>query len=200
MGDNMKEIVIATKNAHKIVEMKSVLEPLGYKVLSLFDFDEFPDIIEDRDTFRGNALKKAQELGDYLQKTVIADDSGLEVDALNGAPGIYSARYAGENVTYKENNTLLLKNMEKVTNRKANFITSMCIYFLDRDPLFIDGYLYGEIAYIYKGENGFGYDPIFIVDQDKRHLAEYTIEEKNKISHRGQCLKQLTKILKELNF
>jgi XTP/dITP diphosphohydrolase len=194
----MKEIVIATKNKHKIEEMKQVLVPLKYHVLSLFDFDEFPDIVEDQDSFKGNAMKKAKELSDYLNKTVIADDSGLEVEALDGAPGIYSARYAGEDVTYDDNNRLLLKNMEQEKNRSARFVTSLCVYFRDKDPIFIEEYLYGSIATDYKGENGFGYDPIFIVKADGRRLAEYTMEEKNNISHRGKCLKKLIPILKSI--
>lgn len=194
----MKEIVIATKNEHKIIEMKHALEPLGYKVLSLFDFNEFPEIIEDKDTFRGNAMKKAQELSDYLQKTVIADDSGLEVEALNGAPGVYSARYAGEHVSYTDNNVKLLHELRDKENRKARFITTMCVYFRDKEPIFIEDYLYGEIAKDFKGSNGFGYDPIFIVEGTTRHLAEHTLEEKNAISHRGKCLKKLSKILKEV--
>ena len=172
-----------------------MLEPIGYKVLSLYDFDEFPEIIEDKDTFKGNAMKKAQELSDYLGKTVIADDSGLEVEALNGAPGIYSARYAGENVSYDDNNALLLKNMENIDHRKARFVTSLCVYFRNQDPIFIEEYLYGSIARDYKGTNGFGYDPIFIVEEDGRRLAEYTMEEKNAISHRGKCLKKLIRFL-----
>ena len=187
----MKEIVIATKNKHKIQEMKAMLEPIGYKVLSLFDFDEFPDIVEDQDSFKGNAMKKAKELSDYLGKTVIADDSGLEVEALDGAPGIYSARYAGESVSYADNNALLLKNMIGKENRKARFVTSLCVYYRDKEPVFIEEYLYGSIAQDYKGEHGFGYDPIFIVEEDGRRLAEYTMEEKNQISHRGKCLKKL---------
>jgi len=194
----MKEIVIATKNKHKIEEMKQVLEPIGYQVLSLFDFDEFPEIIEDQDSFQGNAMKKAKKLSDYLSKTVIADDSGLEVEALDGAPGIYSARYAGETVTYDDNNRLLLKNMEQVKNRTARFVTSLCVYFRDKDPIFIEEYLYGSIAYDYKGQNGFGYDPIFTVKADGRRLAEYSMDEKNKISHRGKCLKKLIPILKSI--
>ena len=195
IGDNMKEIVIATKNKHKIIEMKHRLEPLGYNVLSLFDFDEFPDIIEDKDTFKGNAMKKAQELSDYLNKTVIADDSGLEVEALHGAPGVYSARYAGEHVSYSDNNHKLLKELQGINNRKARFITTMCIYFQDKEPVFFEDYLYGEIAHDFKGSNGFGYDPIFIVENSNKHLAELTLEEKNKISHRGKCLSKLADYL-----
>ncbi len=196
----MKEIVIATKNEHKIIEMKQMLTKLGYKVLTLFDFDEFPDIIEDKDTFKGNAEKKAKELSDYLGKDVIADDSGLEVFILDNAPGVYSARYAGEHVTYDDNNSLLLQNMEPYPNqedRKARFVTTMCLYQRGKESLFFEGYLLGHIALKYKGNNGFGYDPIFIVEGDTRHLAEYSLEEKNKISHRALALKKLIHYLNE---
>jgi len=196
MGDKMKEIVVATKNAHKIVEFKAKLEPLGYKILSLFDFDEFPEIIEDKLTFKGNALKKAQELGDYLKKTVIADDSGLEVFSLNNEPGVFSARYAGSKVTYDDNNKLLLKNLKDISDRGARFVTSLCIYTEGEEPIFFEEYLEGEIARVYKGENGFGYDPIFIPKGDTRHLAEYDLEEKNEISHRGKCISKLVDYLK----
>jgi len=194
----MKEIVIATKNKHKIEEMKAVLIPIGYDVLSLFDFDEFPEIIEDQDSFKGNAMKKAKELSDYLNKTVISDDSGLEVEALEGAPGIFSARYAGDNASYEDNNELLLLSMKHKENRTARFVTSLCVYFSDKEPIFIEQYLYGSIAKDYKGANGFGYDPIFIVKEDGRRLAEYTMEEKNAISHRGKCLKELIPILENI--
>jgi XTP/dITP diphosphohydrolase len=195
----MKEIVIATKNQHKIIEMKAVLEPLGYKVLSLFDFQEFPDIVEDQDTFKGNAWKKAKELSEYLQKTVIADDSGLEVEALDSRPGIYSARYAGEHATYQDNNAKLLEEMKDKKNRNARFVTAMCVYQEGQDPIYIEEYLYGSIAFDYKGNNGFGYDPLFIVKESNKRLAEYTTEEKNAISHRGKCLVELSKILQRID-
>ncbi len=192
----MKEIVIATKNKHKIIEMKKILEEIGYSVLSLFDFDEFPDIIEDGNTFRENALKKAKELSNYLNKTVVSDDSGLEVFALKNEPGVYSARYSGNNKTYEDNNKLLLKNMESIENRAARFVTTMCLYSQTEKPIFFEDYLYGEISKKYKGTNGFGYDPIFYVPELKKNLAEINLEEKNRISHRGKCLTKLIKHLK----
>ncbi len=191
----MKEIVIATKNQHKIVEMKHSLEPLGYKVYSLFDFEEFPEIIEDKDTFKGNALKKAKELSDYLKKDVIADDSGLEVFALNNEPGVYSARYSGEHATYDDNNKKLLQEMKDIDHRGARFVTTMCVYQIGKETIYFEGYLEGSIAHQYKGDNGFGYDPIFIVKGGTRHLAEYSLDEKNQISHRGKCLQQLSNYL-----
>lgn len=192
----MKEIVIATKNEHKIIEMKKMLEPLGYNVLTLFDFDEFPEIIEDGVTFRENALKKAKELSDYLHKTVVADDSGLEVFSLNNEPGVYSARYSGLNKSYDDNNQLLLKNLSGVKDRGARFVTTICLYSLDKEPVFFEDYLYGEISEQFKGTNGFGYDPIFFVPELNMNLAEISLEDKNKISHRGKCLLKLIKYLK----
>ena len=192
----MKEIVIATKNKHKIIEIKKMLEPLGYNVLTLFDFEKFPEIIEDKTTFKGNALKKAKELSVYLNKTVLADDSGLEVFSLNNEPGVYSARYSGLHKSYENNNDLLLKNLKGITDRKARFVTSMCLYYIDNDPIFFEDYLYGEISENYAGENGFGYDPIFYVPSLKKNLAELELDEKNKISHRGKCLSKLIYHLK----
>lgn len=191
----MKEIVIASKNKHKIEEISDVLEPLGFKVFSLFDFEEVPDIIEDGTTFSENALIKAKTLALILNKTVIADDSGLEVLALNNEPGVYSARYAGEHKSYEDNNRLLLKNMEQMSDRRARFVTAMCVYYLDKDPIFVEDYLDGEIARQFVGENGFGYDPIFYIPNLNKHLAELTLSEKNKISHRAKCLKQLIGVL-----
>lgn len=192
----MKEIVIATKNEHKVIEMKKMLEPLGYNVLTLYNFEELPEIIEDKNTFRGNALKKAKTLSDYLHKDVIADDSGLEVFSLNNEPGVYSARYAGENVSYDDNNKLLLLNMANITDRQARFVTTVCLYQIDQEPVYFEDYLYGSIATEYKGTNGFGYDPIFIVGDTEKHLAELSLDEKNIISHRGKCVQKLISYLK----
>ncbi len=175
-----------------------MLEPLGYHVLTLYDFLELPDIIEDKDTFEGNAWTKAKTLSNYLNKDVIADDSGLEVFALHNEPGVYSARYAGENVTYDDNNKLLLENLRNITNRDARFVTTVCLYQLDKEPIYFEDYLNGSIAYEYKGTNGFGYDPIFIPEGDTRHLAEYKLDEKNVISHRGKCIQKLIRYLKEV--
>ncbi|MBN2604916.1 MAG: RdgB/HAM1 family non-canonical purine NTP pyrophosphatase [Bacilli bacterium] len=191
----MKEIVIASKNKHKIEEISDVLIPLGFHVLSLFDFEEVPDIIEDGATFSENALIKAKTLALILQKTVIADDSGLEVFALHNEPGVYSARYAGENKSYLDNNLLLLQNMKDLTDRRARFVTSMCIYYLDKEPIFVEDYLEGEIGYDFVGENGFGYDPIFYIPSLQKHLAELTLRDKNQISHRAKCLKKLIGVL-----
>ena len=139
---------------------------------------------------------KAKTLALHLNKTVIADDSGLEVFALNNEPGIYSARYAGIEKDYDANNELLLKNLKDKDNRGARFVTAMCVYYMDKAPIFVEDYLYGEISEEYVGDNGFGYDPLFYVPTLNMNLAELSLEEKNKISHRALCLKQLIKFLK----
>jgi XTP/dITP diphosphohydrolase len=192
----MKELYVASKNKHKIEEIQEKLNPLGYLVHSLLDIQEDIEIVEDQDTFEGNALKKAITLQKMVNKPVLADDSGLIVDALDGAPGIYSARYAGEKATDEQNNQLLLKNLQTVQNRNARFITVMALVGFETNPVFTRGYLEGTIAQNPRGTNGFGYDPIFVVAGGNRHLSEYSLEEKNRISHRGKALEEIIQYLK----
>ncbi|MCF7925640.1 MAG: XTP/dITP diphosphatase [Candidatus Izimaplasma sp.] len=192
----MKEIVIATKNPHKVTEMTNLLESLEYDVKTLYDYPEIGPIEETGDTFKENALIKAKTLSEYTKTMCIADDSGIEVDALDGEPGVYSARFAGEKATYDDNNRLLLKKMKHKTNRKARFVTVICLYYPDQEPVFFESTLNGEIAKDFKGLNGFGYDPLFIVKGTNRHLAEYALQEKNEISHRAKALKKLIDYLK----
>lgn len=195
----MKELYVASKNKHKIKEIRNKLEPLGYKVKSILDVDPSLDIVEDKDTFEGNALKKAMALYDLVKKPVLADDSGLSVDALKGAPGVYSARYAKEDATDEENNQRLLENLQTVEKRDAMFVTVMVLVGVDEFPIYARGYLKGEIARSPLGENGFGYDPIFIVKEDKRRLSEYTLAEKNKISHRAKALEEIILYMKNIH-
>lgn len=187
LGDTMKELLIATKNKHKIIEYKAMLEPLGYSILTLFDYPEIGEIEETGTTFEANALIKAETLAKRIGKPVVADDSGLAVLALDGAPGVYSARYAGESVTYHDNNEKLLRELATKKQRNAYFITVICLYQEGQEPRFFEGRLHGQIATDYKGEHGFGYDPIFQLD-DGRHLAELPLDEKNSISHRSRAL------------
>lgn len=191
----MNTIYIASKNSHKIEEMSQVLEPLGFTVLSMKDIPEEIEIIEDKDTFEGNALKKAKTVKKYVEGLVLADDSGLEVDALDGRPGVYSARFAGEHATNEENNHLLLERLEGVKERSARFVCAMALVGLKEDIL-VRGTLEGRIAEIPQLGYGFGYDPLFIVQEDGRYLSEYTMEEKNQISHRGKALNKLRKHFK----
>ena len=187
----MKELVIATKNKHKADEITLMVEPLGYTVYTLFDFDELPEIEETGDTFHENAYIKAKTLSDYLQKDVLADDSGLEVFALDKKPGVHSARYAGPQKSDTDNNQLLLKNMEAMDNKEARFVKVLCFYQIGKEQLYFEGYLEGSIATKYKGTNGFGYDPIFKIKGSTLHLAEIEMEEKNRISHRANALRKL---------
>lgn len=193
----MKDILVATKNPHKVTEMENMLTPLGFNVKTLYDYPEIGPIAETGTTFKENALIKAETLAQHTGTMVVADDSGLIVDALDGAPGVYSARYASEKATYDQNNRLLLKNMRLKKNREAKFVTVMCLFIPNEEPVFFESYLLGEIAKEYKGLNGFGYDPIFIVRGKNRHLAEFSLQEKNEISHRAKALRKLVDYLKE---
>lgn len=190
----MKKIIISTKNQGKVNEFKKMLEP-EFQVLSLYDFPDIEEAIEDGATFKENALIKAKHLSDILGEMVISDDSGLCVNALNGEPGIYSARYAGEQKNDKDNSDKLLKNLEGVTDRSAYFVCAMAIYGKGVINTF-EGKLHGKIGYEFKGTNGFGYDPIFVIE-DGRHLAELGSSEKNAISHRSQALKMLMGYINE---
>lgn len=186
----MKELLLATKNKHKIIEYKAMLEPLGYHIITLLDYPDIEDIEETGTTFEANALIKAETLATITGKQVVADDSGLSVLALNGEPGVYSARYAGETASYQDNNAKLLNEMKQIDDKRAYFITVICFYRHNREPVFFEGRLHGDIATDYKGNHGFGYDPIFVLD-DGRHLAELSLDEKNAISHRSRALESL---------
>jgi XTP/dITP diphosphohydrolase len=183
----MKELLIATKNKHKIIEYKAMLEPLGFHILTLFDYPDMGDILETGTTFEANALLKAKTLAKRTHKAVVADDSGLVVTALDGAPGVYSARYARAGATDQDNNEKLIQEMHDKPNKNAYFITIICLYQTGEEPRFFEGRLHGSIATEYKGNHGFGYDPIFALD-DGRHLAELSLDEKNRISHRSRAL------------
>lgn len=185
----MKKILIATKNQHKLEEFKEILGR-KYEILSLFDFPEIPEIEETGTTFEANALLKARTLFKATGQMTISDDSGLVVEALNGAPGIYSARYAGSKSNDADNRKLLLKNMDGVTHRNAYFECSIALIDSDSEHIF-NGRLHGEIGSVEKGQNGFGYDPLFIPTNDTRSLAEYESSEKNKISHRALASQKL---------
>ncbi len=191
-------IVIGTGNAHKVVEIRDALRSVPVKLLDLTAFADVPEVIEDRDSFAGNASKKACEIAQALGCWVMADDSGLVVDALGGAPGIYSARYAGEHGDYKANNEKLLREMAGVPEEKrgARFV---CVIAL-ADPVgkvafTVEGIFEGKIAQKEIGENGFGYDPVFYPPEQGRTVAEMTLEEKNRVSHRALALKAFRKRL-----
>lgn len=185
---------------HKINEIKDILKNTIFDVVSKDDLGYLDfDVEEDKDTLEGNAFKKAEELHKLVKGIVIADDTGLFVDALNGDPGVYSARYAGEPVSYKDNNKLLLKNLEGVPmeKRTATFKTVMAVVLEDGSRLMAEGECKGKIAFEERGTNGFGYDPLFIVDGWNKSFSEMTEEEKNQVSHRANALMNLKEKLEE---
>ncbi len=198
------KVMLATGNAHKVREIREMLEGTHFSVLSLHDLDSVPEIIEDRDTFRGNAFKKAMALSKHLGTLAIADDSGIAVDALDGAPGVRSARFAGVDGESADaaNNTLLLERMVEIPDdkRTARFVCAMAIVHPDGRTRYVDGIIEGHIAHELCGEGGFGYDPLFLVDGDSegRTMAQLSPDEKNAISHRGRALRQLLPLLEGL--
>ena len=180
----LKTIFLASGNPHKIEELKQMIQPLGIELKSTLDFPDAHEVEEDQPDLKGNALKKARYWFEETGIPSLADDTGLEVDALKGAPGVYSARYAGENVTYEENVEKLLREMERKSDRKARFRT--VIAFLDgSEECLFEGVCEGEITMKRKGKKGFGYDPVFQPEGYKQTFAELSAEEKNMISHRG---------------
>lgn len=195
-----RKIILSSGNKHKITEIKDILKDTIFDVVSKDDLGYLDfDVEEDKDTLEGNAFKKAEELHKLVKGIVIADDTGLFVDALNGDPGVYSARYAGEPVSYKDNNKLLLKNLEGVPmeKRTATFKTVMAVVLEDGSRLMAEGECKGKIAFEERGTNGFGYDPLFIVDGWNKSFSEMTEEEKNQVSHRANALMNLKEKLEE---
>ena len=194
----MKQIIIATKNKGKAKDFEALFNPLGYEVKTLHDVAEEMDVEETGTSFEENALLKATALANHLQTMVIADDSGLEVDALDRRPGIYSARYAGEKKSDEANIDKLLKELEgtKELERTARFVCVIAVASPDQEPFTVRGTCEGIIGTERKGKNGFGYDPIFYVPSEQKMMAELSAEEKGAISHRGNAIKKLSLALK----
>lgn len=194
-------IIVATRNQGKIKEFSHAFAPLGKKVVSMFDYPEIPDVVEDGQTFSENAIKKARTVGDALGMPVLADDSGLCVEALNGEPGVYSARYAGEHGADEDNNRKLLSELEELRLGEdteqpllspAQFVCVLVLYDPATGQLIetkgtVDGWITSNPA----GCGGFGYDPLFYVPEFEKTMAELTLEEKQSISHRGAALRHL---------
>jgi len=190
----MKEIVIATKNKGKALEFKAFFADYGINALSLHDFsEEMPDVEETGTTFEENAALKAEAIAKLLNKTVLADDSGLIVDALDGRPGIYSARYSGEDANDTKNVQKVLHELEGTAynNRTARFISVLAIAGPGKETIFKEGYCEGRITLEPAGENGFGYDPIFVPEGYEVTMAQLTATEKNQISHRKHAIAKL---------
>ncbi|MCZ6865696.1 MAG: XTP/dITP diphosphatase [Candidatus Dadabacteria bacterium] len=187
----IKEVVLATGNKGKVKEFSNLLEGVFEKIISLSDLGSPPEVIEDGLTFRDNALKKAREIARYSGKLTLADDSGLEVDALNGRPGIYSARYSGEGATNKTNIVKLLAELGDNPNRKARFVCVLALVDPNGEELVVEGFCEGVILDEPRGEGGFGYDPVFYLPDKRKTMAELEPELKNTISHRANALKKL---------
>ena len=194
----VKDIVIATHNSDKKKEIMIALHELGVNILFLDNFPEIGEIEETGSTLLENSLIKARTVSAITGKPAIADDTGLEVDALNGAPGIYSARYAGINVSYEDNVRKLLSEMSStdMDSRTARFRTVVSFHSQNKE-LWTEGVIEGSITMGAIGTGGFGYDPVFRVEQTGKTFAEMTRREINKISHRGVALKKMCKLLKE---
>jgi XTP/dITP diphosphohydrolase len=196
------QLVLATKNRDKIREIKRVLEDLPLTILAFDDFLEFPDIEETGMTIEDNAKIKAAGIEKFAGYPALADDSGLEVEYLNGSPGVYSSRYAGPGCSYDDNNRKLLSQLDGVPweKRRAKFRTVIAIAWNGDRIEVVDGSIDGFIAAEKKGESGFGYDPIFYYPPAGKTFAEMTLDEKNAVSHRGQALlKARAAIIKYLN-
>ncbi len=195
----MKEVVVATTNKGKVVEIALALADLPVKVLDLSEFGDIPEAVEDGDSFMENARLKARHYARYTGKACLADDSGLEVDALGGMPGIYSARFAGENADDAANNQKLLAELTGICpeQRTARFRCVLALVDIDGTIMTADGVREGMIGQELRGLGGFGYDPLFYMPDMEKTMAECSKSEKNEISHRGQALKIMSKILGE---
>ncbi len=184
-------IVLATRNTNKVREFREILKDFPVELKSLDDFGPLPEVIEDGETFDDNAYKKALQTARVLGLPAIADDSGLVVDALGGAPGVFSARYAGPEATDADNCAKLLDELKGEENRKAAFVCVLSIAVPSGPALTYEARCTGHILHEKRGANGFGYDPVFFFEEYQKSFAELSAEEKNKVSHRGKALAEL---------
>jgi XTP/dITP diphosphohydrolase len=185
----MKTIFLASGNPHKIDELKQVLSPLGITLKSTLDYPGGGEVDEDQPDLKGNALKKARHWHSVTGLPSLADDTGLEVDALGGKPGVHSARYAGEDSGYVDNVAKLLDELTGAENRSARFRTVIAFVTGEKENIF-EGTCEGDIITERRGEKGFGYDPVFIPEGYEHTFAELSSEEKNRISHRGRAVRK----------
>jgi XTP/dITP diphosphohydrolase len=192
-------VMIATKNKGKVKEFAQMFGRLNMEVRSLADYPDLPEVVEDGETFAENAEKKAKQIAERLHLPVLADDSGLSVDKLNGAPGVFSARYAGEKASDEMNNAKMLAELNALDNQgespflsAARFICAIALHDPARNTtLHVEGSCNGFIVGEPRGDNGFGYDPLFYLPQFDKTMAELSLEQKNEISHRGQAMRKL---------
>ncbi len=197
----MVKIVFATNNINKLHEAQSILKELPYRFVGLNEFPNIPEIEEPGKTLLENSFIKARTIHKITGLLTVADDTGLEVNSLNGAPGVKSARYSGRNATYEDNLNKLLKDLEGVPfgKRQAQFRTVIS-FVTDSDEHWMEGIVKGIILNESRGKNGFGYDPIFYIPELKKTFAELSMEKKNKISHRGLALQKLRILLHKFDF
>lgn len=198
----IRELVLATRNRHKGEELAALLGDLGIKIRTLDEFPDAPEVIEDGNTCEANAVKKARAIAEFTGLPTVADDTGLEVDALGGRPGVYAARYAGENATYEDNCRKLLRELMGVPRerRTARFLTVAAVALPSDGIRVAQGTLNGVIAEEASGTLGFGYDPVFLIPELGKTLAQLTADQKNTISHRAKAFIQAKDLLREMEF
>jgi XTP/dITP diphosphohydrolase len=196
----IEEILLATRNPDKVRELTALLGDLEIRIRTLAEFPAAPDVEEDGTTCEANALKKAREMASATGIPSVADDTGLAVDALDGRPGVFAARYAGDGATYEDNCRKLLRELDGVPleRRTARFVTVAALALPEGHTQVATGTLVGVIAEECSGSQGFGYDPVFFVQELGRTLAELTAEEKNRISHRAKAFRSMADILRSL--
>jgi XTP/dITP diphosphohydrolase len=196
------ELVLATRNEHKGQELKALLGGEGLIIRTLAEFPNAPDVVEDGDSCEANAIKKAREIARHTGLPSVADDTGLEVEALGGRPGVYSARYAGEGATYKDNCEKLLRELDGVPHerRQARFVTVAAIALPTGQSVAVEGSLEGSITEREIGSHGFGYDPIFFVPESGKTLAQMSPAEKNRVSHRARAFGKAKELIRTLRF
>lgn len=194
-----RDLIVASGNQHKVDEVKAILSPLGFEIQSMKEAGVNIEIEEKGQSFEENALTKARAIAALTNKIVLADDSGLEVKALNNAPGIYSARYAGEHGNDRANNEKLLKELKNVPmeDRQARFCCAIAMVFPGGREIVVEGECKGRIGTEPMGHNGFGYDPLFVIPELGKTFAQLDQEEKNRISHRAKALEKLKKVLQD---
>ncbi len=198
----IRELVLATRNRHKGEELAALLGGLGITIRTLDEFPDAPEVVEDGDTCEANAIKKARTIAEFTGLPAVADDTGLAVDALNGRPGVYAARYAGEDATYEDNCRKLLLELRGVPRerRTARFLTVAAIALPSDGIRVAQGILEGEIAEEASGTLGFGYDPLFLIPELGKTLAQLSANEKNTVSHRAKAFIQAKALLREMEF
>ena len=198
----IRELVLATRNRHKGEELVAILSDLGVTIHTLDEFPNAPDVVEDGDTCEANAVKKARAIAEFTGLPAVADDTGLEVDALGGRPGVYAARYAGDDATYDDNCRKLLRELMGVPReqRTARFLTVAAVALPSDKVRTTQGILKGMIAEEAKGTLGFGYDPVFLIPELGKTLAQLSADQKNTISHRAKAFTQAKDLLREMEF